>query len=45
MREAVNNAAKVLAKNPEVCQRCAADGESVFVILVICWFVGLVDDL
>ena len=36
-REVASNAAKVLAENPEVCQRCAADGE--YRILLF-WFVS-----
>ena len=36
VREAVSNAAKVLAENPEVCQQCAADGEYWFLLF---WFV------
>ena len=38
-REVVSNAVKVLAKNPEACQRCAADGEYWILLFrfVSCW--------
>ena len=38
-REAASNAAKVLAENPEACQRCAVDGEYriLLFLFVSCW--------
>ena len=39
-REAASNAAKVLAENPEVCQRCAADGEYRIFVIPVCQLLG-----
>ena len=38
-REAASNASKVLAENPEACQRCAVDGEYQILLFqfVGCW--------
>ena len=38
-REVASNAAKVLAENPEACQRCAVDGEYRILLFrfVSCW--------